>query len=86
MAASCRERDGLSSMVEIGESPDLKMVGTLRCGVPARAERAERIVGCARLAIHVAPLFRGADSAARCPYPIRTLPGIVSLSVEFIPS
>jgi hypothetical protein len=43
-------------------------VGTPRCGVTARAERAElefsrdiRIFGCAA--------ERGTDSAARCPYP-----------------
>jgi Fe-S-cluster-containing dehydrogenase component/DMSO reductase anchor subunit len=43
-------------------------VGTSRCDVPARAERAERTTRDAQIAPNVAPLVRGADGAARRPY------------------
>ena len=45
------------------------LVGTSRCDVPARVQRAERIAQHEQITPYVAPLLRGADGAARRPYP-----------------
>jgi hypothetical protein len=45
------------------------LVGTSRCDVPARAERAEQATRDAQITSNVAPLVRSADGAARRPYP-----------------
>src|SRR6266542_584007 len=63
-------RRGISmcGMIRNGSWFDKSLVGTSRCDVPARVQRAERAVRGVRLAPHVAPLLRGADGAARRPY------------------
>ena len=47
----------------------LVLVGTARCAVPARVQRAERIIKEVRIAARVAPLNAAPDGAARHPYP-----------------
>jgi hypothetical protein len=53
-----------------------RRVGLLRCGSPARVQRAERLCGLTRqcirfLTVHerIPPLERGGAGAARQPYP-----------------
>jgi exosortase len=48
-------------------------VGMARCAVPARVQRAERILKDVRITAHVVPLNAAPDGAARHPYP-----GVVS--------
>jgi hypothetical protein len=44
------------------------LVGMARCAVPARVQRAERILKDVRITAQVAPLYTAPDGAARHPY------------------
>src|SRR5580704_10926673 len=49
-------------------------VGTSRCDVPARVQRAERIASDVRTTVPIAPLLRGADGASAPSLPLRFMP------------
>ena len=51
-------------------------VGTVRCAVPARVQRAERMLDDMRTTAPVGPLERGAHTVAHCPYDFRRRAGV----------
>ena len=60
---------------------DRHVVGTARCAVPARVQRAERILKNERITAHVAPLNKAPDGAARHPYQGCAYPGTPGPSI-----